>query len=105
LWINPLNAKLYPIYHLLALLRAHPILHVSRIRVKEQESCLILNEHVDDEVQKNKIILVNFGHTVFSYLYINDNLAMQNLVGLHMVQFSVFLFGASYAKLGITFLI
>jgi hypothetical protein len=33
-WINPLNAELSPICHLLALLVAHPILHVSRIRVK-----------------------------------------------------------------------
>ena len=32
--INPLNAKLNPICHLLALLVAHLILHVSRIRVK-----------------------------------------------------------------------
>jgi len=32
--INPLNAKLNPIYHLLALLEAHHILHISRIRVK-----------------------------------------------------------------------
>jgi hypothetical protein len=32
--VNPLNAKLNPICHLLALLGAHPILHVSRIRVK-----------------------------------------------------------------------
>jgi hypothetical protein len=31
--INPLNAKLNPICHLLALLGAHHILHVSRIRV------------------------------------------------------------------------
>jgi hypothetical protein len=31
---NPLNAQLNPICHLLALLGAHPILHVSRIRVK-----------------------------------------------------------------------
>jgi hypothetical protein len=31
---NPLNTKLNPIYHLLALLGAHPILHVSKIRVK-----------------------------------------------------------------------
>jgi hypothetical protein len=31
---NPLNAQLKPICHLLALLGAHPILHVSRIRVK-----------------------------------------------------------------------
>ena len=32
---NPLNAKLNPICHLLALLGAHHILHVSRIRVKK----------------------------------------------------------------------
>jgi hypothetical protein len=31
---NPLNAKLKPICHLLALLGAHHILHLSRIRVK-----------------------------------------------------------------------
>ena len=33
--INPLNAELNPICHLLALL-AHPIFHVSRIRVKNK---------------------------------------------------------------------
>jgi len=33
--INPLNAKLNPICHLLTLLGAHHILHVSRIRVNE----------------------------------------------------------------------
>ena len=31
--INPLNAELNPICHLLALLRVYPILHISRIRV------------------------------------------------------------------------
>jgi hypothetical protein len=31
---NPLNAELNPMCHLLALLGAHHILHVSRIRVK-----------------------------------------------------------------------
>jgi hypothetical protein len=31
---NPSNVKLNPICHLLALLGAHHILHVSRIRVK-----------------------------------------------------------------------
>jgi hypothetical protein len=31
--VNPLNAELNPTYHLLALLGAHPILHISRIRV------------------------------------------------------------------------
>jgi len=34
--INSLNAELNPICPLLALLGAHHILHVSRIRVKEQ---------------------------------------------------------------------
>ena len=33
-WSNPLNAELNPICHLLALLGAHLIHHVSRIRVK-----------------------------------------------------------------------
>jgi len=32
--INPLNAELNPICHLLALLGAHHFLHVGRIRVK-----------------------------------------------------------------------
>ena len=32
--INPLNAELNPICHLLALLGAHHILHVSRVKVK-----------------------------------------------------------------------
>jgi hypothetical protein len=36
--INPLNAKLNPICHLLTLLRAHPVLHVSRTRVKKVSS-------------------------------------------------------------------
>jgi len=36
-FINPLNAELNPIYHLLALLGAHHILHVRRIRVKQIE--------------------------------------------------------------------
>jgi len=31
--LNPLNAELNPICNLLALLGAHPILHVSRVRV------------------------------------------------------------------------
>jgi hypothetical protein len=33
-YLNTLNAELNPICHLLALLGAHHILHVSRIRVK-----------------------------------------------------------------------
>jgi hypothetical protein len=40
--VNPLNAELNPICHLLALLGVHHFLHVSRIRVKEE----LLNEMV-----------------------------------------------------------
>ena len=32
--LNPLNAELNPICHLLAFLGAHHILHINRIRVK-----------------------------------------------------------------------
>jgi hypothetical protein len=39
--LNPLNAQLNPFCHLLALLGAHHILHVSRIRVKHPSSGLI----------------------------------------------------------------
>jgi hypothetical protein len=38
LMFNPLNAELNPICHFLALLGAHHILHVSRIRVKMANS-------------------------------------------------------------------
>jgi hypothetical protein len=37
--INPLNAELNPICHLLALLGAHHIFHVSRLRVKTAPTC------------------------------------------------------------------
>jgi len=42
-WLNPLNAELNPICHLLVLLRAHHILHISRIRVK-WTSCQIVQQ-------------------------------------------------------------
>jgi hypothetical protein len=38
--INSLNAELNPICHLLVLLGARPILHISRMRVKLDESVL-----------------------------------------------------------------
>ena len=34
--VNPLNAELNPVCHLLALLGAHPILHISKIRVNKK---------------------------------------------------------------------
>jgi hypothetical protein len=41
--IKPLNAKLNPINHLLALLGADNILHISRIRVKHLKMGMIFN--------------------------------------------------------------
>jgi hypothetical protein len=40
--LNPLNAELNPICHLLALLGAHHILHVSRIRIKVKSIIIII---------------------------------------------------------------
>ena len=41
--INPLNAELNPICHLLALLEVHHFLHVSRIRVKSLALRLLMS--------------------------------------------------------------
>jgi len=45
--INPLNAELNPICHFVALLGAHPILHVSGVRVKTES----------DKPKKFKLVL------------------------------------------------
>ena len=45
--INTLNAELNPICHLLALLEAHHILHVSRIRVKQFSPVLCFLVHLN----------------------------------------------------------
>jgi hypothetical protein len=57
--INPLNAELNPICHFLALLGAHHILHVSRIRVKD----FIRLRHVRDII----LILISLYLNLFSY--------------------------------------
>jgi hypothetical protein len=57
--INPLNAKLNPICHLLALLGAHPILHVSRIGVKV---------HSDWRKLCNKELMQLFGDDIYFHL-------------------------------------
>jgi len=52
---NPFNAELNPICHLLALLGAHHILHVSRVRVNQ---FLLLRQSVDsvtDQCENDKI--------------------------------------------------
>ena len=53
MWINrlfnPLNAELNPIRHLLALVGARHIVHVSRIRVKWYARYRVLTDAVFDE--------------------------------------------------------
>jgi len=52
--INPLNAELNPIYHLLALLGAHLIFHVSRIRVKEKTVLVYTDSQIMLQLLQNQ---------------------------------------------------
>jgi hypothetical protein len=58
---NSLNAELNPICHLLALLEAHHILHVSRIRVKAQQA-----EHVGDYYGHHRIAHDSFNKRILN---------------------------------------
>jgi hypothetical protein len=55
---NPLSAELNPICHLLVLLGAHPILHISRIRVYGYFLKIINNLNINNIVQTMAIKLV-----------------------------------------------
>jgi hypothetical protein len=61
---NPLNAELNPICHLLVLLGAHPILHISRIR---EYSVLIFVEKIYEmqHVESSGTHILYIGRTVF----------------------------------------
>jgi hypothetical protein len=48
--INPLKAELNPICHLLALLGAHPIHHISRIKVKVRKKADDFREQSAEQV-------------------------------------------------------
>jgi len=54
--INPLNAELNPICHLLALLGAHHIFHFSRIRVKSKHDS-VHNLHLFSRTQHGIILI------------------------------------------------
>ena len=68
--INPLNAELNPICHLLGLLGAHHILHVSRIRVKGTSptcfptnvpsSCRIKCQFWEKPIATGKLLFLRF---------------------------------------------
>ena len=50
--LNPLNAELNPICHLLALVGAHHIVQVSRVRVKEKSGLWKWKEENDGKTRK-----------------------------------------------------
>jgi hypothetical protein len=52
IFVNSLNAELNPICHLLVLLEAHPVPHVSRVRVQVRLKCLALY------VNKKKVLML-----------------------------------------------
>ena len=58
--VNPLNAELNPICYLLALLRAHHFLHVSRIRVKLLTFRLLMSYIYDISHLRVKVWYVRF---------------------------------------------
>jgi len=66
-YINSLNAELNPICHLLALLGAHPILHISRISVKVGIVCkrvkFNLNMYVLLVIQSNSCTIHTLKHS------------------------------------------
>jgi hypothetical protein len=49
---NPLNAELNPICHLRALLGTHPILHVSRKRVKYMGTALTNQNSIQEDIKR-----------------------------------------------------
>ena len=66
--INPLNAKLSPICHLLALVWAHRILHISRVRVKKNNNIGVLVELLYSSCLINVLICVNLPN-IYCYIY------------------------------------
>jgi hypothetical protein len=65
--INPLNAELNPICHLLTLLGAHPIFHISKIRVNKtiqyERQCISEHNIFPNDLIKDTI----FGKNINKY--------------------------------------
>ena len=68
LCINPLNAELNPICHLLALLGAHHILHVSRLRVKYSE-CMSVAVIIQHEKRMRWVILSSVSYLAVPHFF------------------------------------
>jgi hypothetical protein len=77
LWLNPLNAELNPIWHLLALLGAYHIFHISRMRVYVGK-LVILSGQVSSEI-KPFIVKKNEYEVHFFVVYIRLPLPQNSL--------------------------
>ena len=62
-WLNPLNAELNPIRHLLALLGAHCILHVSGVRFKLQ----VIEADIQESSGSTKQYQIPFCHLYYIF--------------------------------------
>jgi hypothetical protein len=56
--LNPLNAELNPIFHLLALLGVYHFLYVSRIRVNIYDQIPISHTSVAETASLNKVTII-----------------------------------------------
>jgi hypothetical protein len=90
---NPLNAELNPICHLLALLGAHPVLHVSRMRVNILLGTAKCNFEKDEKVvdESTYILLLLVLVLVLLLLLLLVLLALQ-LQYLNVLAFSTYNF-------------
>jgi hypothetical protein len=62
--LKPLNAELNPICHFLAVLGAHPIFHVSRIRVNFQEAVQTYIHSIHENVSSDFINILTIYEAV-----------------------------------------
>ena len=83
-FINPLNAELNPICHLLALLGAHHILRVSRIRVKSAHTCPRHTSNATTSQKKDYKLYANISHTVLAVLYIRTEAGVNAAIKLRV---------------------
>jgi len=68
---NPLNAELYPICHLLALLGVHHIFHISGLRVNKAFSIPACHKQY---IARESVILFTYFKAVLLVLYTKVNL-------------------------------
>jgi len=94
--INPLNAELNPVCHLLALLGARHILHISGLRVKDEIYALLRNTRncspsvTASHSQQHRCENLT-SHTLYIYIFFFLNLVFQSDCSRNKVPYQVVL--------------